>query len=274
MTLLQSIILGIIQGITEFLPISSSGHLVLVPNILGWDIPSDQAFSYNVLLQAATLLAVLSFFYHDFISIGVAVWQAIKQKSFAKTEARLGLYIVLTTIPAGLVGISLNGYFEQIFNNPTTTSFSLLGTAIFLIIAEQKGGRNRSIEDINLKDSLWIGFFQIFALFPGISRSGATIAGGMLQNLDRPTSARFSFLISFPLLIAAGLNGLVSFIALPNSTETLPIFLIGSIIAALVGFFSIKWLLNFLAQRSLYTFAIYCVLFAIINLAIVLCQAN
>jgi undecaprenyl-diphosphatase len=270
MTLFQAIILGIVQGITEFLPISSSGHLVLVPNLLGWKIPPDQAFSYNVLLQAATLLAVFSFFYKDFLNLARASFESVKQKRLVNHDAKLALYILLTTIPAGLVGIALNGLLRKVFSQPVASAFFLIVTAFLLILAEKLGDRTKSLEDISWLDSLWIGIFQIFALLPGISRSGITITGGMFRDLDRTSSASFSFLISFPLLIAAGIDGLYSFIKLPNTTESLFIFLVGSIISAIVGFLSIKWLLRFLSHRKLYTFSVYCILFAILNIYIII----
>lgn len=272
MTPLQAIILGIIQGVTEFLPISSSGHLVLVPNILGWEIPSDQSFSFNILLQAATLIAVASYFFRDFLALTKSSFNAFQNKTYSDPNLKLVLNITLSTIPALIVGIRFNGYFESLFSNPSFSSFFLFGTAILLVIAEQTGKRDRTFEDLEWQDAIWIGVFQVLALFPGISRSGSTITGGMTRNLDRASSARYSFLISFPIILAAGINGLFEFIALPNTTESLPIFLLGSIIAAGVGFLSIKWLLAYLVRRSLYTFAIYCAIFAFLNLAIIAYQ--
>lgn len=268
MTLLQAIILGIIQGATEFLPISSSGHLVLVPSLLGWEIPADQAFAFNILLQAATLVAVFSFFFKDLKSLAKATLMAIKKKSFEDPEAQLGLKIILATIPAGLVGLLLNSYFEDVYNSPMATALLLLVTAMLLIIAEKAGNRSLPMEKTTWKDALWVGLFQVLALFPGISRSGATITGGMLRNLDRPSSARFSFLISVPLMLAVGSIGLFKFFTLPETNSSLPLFFAGSLSAAVVGYLSIKWLLKFLNQRSLYTFAVYCVLFAGLNLLV------
>jgi undecaprenyl-diphosphatase len=269
MTLLQAICYGIIQGVTEFLPISSSGHLILIPNLLGWKIPANETFAYDVFLQAATLLAVISVFSRDLLSVVRAFWQGLFHKSNDAADLKLGFYIILATIPAGLVGMIFNGFFEQVFNNPKVTAYLLCITAILLVVAERVGGRNRSLVDTNWKDALWVGIFQIFALFPGISRSGATITGGMLRDLDRNSSARFSFLISVPIMIAAGINGLFKLIALPNTTSSFLIFMVGAATAAIVGYISIKWLLNFLAKRSLYTFAIYCILFAVINLIVI-----
>ncbi|KPL07610.1 hypothetical protein AMJ86_03810 [bacterium SM23_57] len=273
MTLFQAIILGILQGVTEFLPISSSGHLVLFPNLMGWDIPPEQAFSFNVVLQAATLVAVFSYFFNDLLVLGRASILAIKIKSVSDPQAQLGLYLIIATIPAVLVGILLNSSLKRIFSSPQATAFFLLGTAVLLIIAESVGKRNRSIMNIHWFDALWVGIFQILALLPGISRSGVTITGGMLRDFDRTSSARFSFLISVPIMIAAGVDGFYKFILLPNTTSSLPIFLAGSITAAFTGYISIKWLLNFLKQRSLYVFAGYCVIFATFNLIIIWVQS-
>jgi undecaprenyl-diphosphatase len=268
MTLIQSIILGIIQGATEFLPISSSGHLVLVPNLLGWTLPADAAFALNIILQAATLVAVFSFFLPDILTITQASLRAIQTKSWHEPNARLALFILLSTIPAGFIGFLFNGYFERVFSQPLITAICLLGTAILLVVAENVGKRTQGLEDITWRDALWIGLFQVLALFPGISRSGATITAGMLRDFDRPSSARYSFLISIPLMLAAGVDGFLNFLSLPNTRFFLPQFLVGSITAAIVGYLSIKWLLRFLSQRSLYPFALYCSIFAIINLVL------
>lgn len=272
MTLIQAIILGIIQGATEFLPISSSGHLVLVPSLLGWEIPADQAFALNVILQAATLVAVFSYFFSDIYAITKATIQAIKKKSFDDPTAQLALLMILATIPAGFSGLFLNSFFEEVFNLPRVTAFFLFVTAALLIIAEISGQRNRALENINWKDAVWVGLFQVLALFPGISRSGSTITAGMLRNLDRPSAARFSFLISIPLMLGAGANGFYHFLQLPDATGSLSQFAVGSITAAIVGYLSIRWLLKFLNQRSLYIFVIYCIFFAVLNLVLLTVQ--
>jgi undecaprenyl-diphosphatase len=266
MTLLQSIILGIIQGATEFLPISSSGHLVLIPSLLGWELPPDEAFALNVILQAATLVAVFSYFFADILAIIKSTLQALRTRSWDDPTARLALLIILATIPAGLAGLLLSDLFERAFNDPLATAFFLIGTAVLLVIAEYFGKRDRSLETIDWKDALWVGFFQILALFPGISRSGTTITAGMLRDFDRPTSARFSFLISIPLMLGAGAKGFYDFISLPDTGAYLTQFLVASLTAALVGYLSIKWLLKFLNHRSLYVFAGYCTLFSLLNI--------
>lgn len=268
MSLLQSIILGIIQGATEFIPISSSGHLVLIPSLLGWNLPPDEAFALNIILQAATLVAVFSYFFADILSITKSTLYALRTRAWDDPAARLALLIILATIPAGLAGLFLNDLFEHVFNNPLVTAFFLIGTAALLVVAENFGKRTRPLETIDWKDALWVGFFQVLALFPGISRSGTTITAGMLRDLDRPTAARFSFLISIPLMLGAGAKGFYDFLSLPDTEVYLTQFLVASLTAALVGYFSIKWLLKFLTQRSLYTFAAYCLLFALLNIII------
>jgi undecaprenyl-diphosphatase len=272
MTLLQSIVLGIIQGATEFIPISSSGHLVLIPYLFNWNIPAQDAFVFNVLVQVATLAAVLIYYAKDFISIGKALLEAIfRTKSLADPDAKLGLYLIVATIPAGLAGIALNDLIENAFAHPLATAFFLFGTAALLVIAERAGKRQeKSFDHMDWKDALWIGCFQILALFPGLSRSGATITGGMLRNLGRRASARFSFLMAVPIMLAAGSKAMYEFISLPNTSENIPILLAGCIAAAIVGYFSIRWLLNFLSHRSYYPFAIYCVVFASINIVVFL----
>ncbi len=268
MTIFQSLVLGIIQGITEFLPISSTGHLVLTPFLLGWNIPENQAFVFDVLVQVATLVAVITYFWQDLLSIVEAMLAGIWQKKpFSEPQSKLGWYIVIATFPAGLAGLVLNGTLEDIFGDPPVTAVFLLLTALLLIIAERLGHRQRSLDKLNWKDALVIGFFQIFALFPGVSRSGATITGAMSRDLERPTAARFSFLMSVPILLAAGLLATLDLFKIPNLSTILLAFIPGFLASALVGYLSIRWLLRYLVNHSLYVFAIYCTALSIITLA-------
>lgn len=269
MTLLQSIILGIIQGITEFLPISSSGHLVLVPYLLNWQIDTQAAFVFDVLVQVATLIAVFAYFWHDLVKIIRAFLQGIWQRQpFAEAESRLGWYIILATIPAGLAGLLIKDVVEQAFGSPLMVAIFLLGTALLLVIAEQLGQRSHKTTELNWADALVIGLFQILAIFPGVSRSGSTITGGMLRRLDRPAAARFSFLISIPIMLAAGLLATLDLIKIPGLGGLLLTYLAGFIAAAITGYLSIRWLLKYLTQRSLYGFAIYCAAFGLLNLLV------
>jgi undecaprenyl-diphosphatase len=268
MTFFQAIILGIVQGLTEFLPISSSAHLVLIPYLLGWQIPISQAFVFDVLVQLGTLAAVIIYFRKD-------LWEIISEWSFGifhwvpfgNFNSRMGWYLILATIPAGLLGITIKSKVEEVFNNPILTASLLFGTAILLVIAEQVGKRTRSIKGMNWKDALWVGIFQAISIFPGISRSGSTISGGMIRDLDRPSATRFAFLMSIPVMIAAGSIGMLDLIKIPNVAAFLSVIAVGFLTAAVVGYLSIRWLLGYITKRSFYPFAIYCAVFASLTIA-------
>jgi undecaprenyl-diphosphatase len=272
MTFLQALILGIVQGITEFLPISSSGHLVLTPFLFGWDIPADQKFSFDVLVQMGTLVAVFVYFWKDIRTIAIEFIQGlIKRQPFGTPQSRLGWYLILASIPAGIFGILLKDYVEEAFSSPILTAFFLIGTAALLFMGERLGKRNRTLTETNWKDALWIGAAQILALFPGVSRSGATIAGGMTRNLERKEAGRFSFLMSIPIMLAAGLYSALDLVNIPDLASFLPVLAVGFIVAAVVGYLSIAWLLSFLNRGSLKGFAFYCI--AIAALILILAYA-
>jgi undecaprenyl-diphosphatase len=258
MTLPQAILLGIVQGITEFLPISSSAHLVLTPYLLGWNLPQEQVFAFDVLVQMGTLAAVLVYFWGDLCAIGQAFFQSMLGKRPKDDPyTHLGWLLILASIPAGLFGLLFNDTVEAAFNSPMATAVFLIVTAILLFSAEKTGRRTRSSRDLNWKDALIIGCFQLLSLFPGISRSGSTITGGMVRHLKRPAAARFSFLMSVPIMLAAGLFSSLELLAAPNWTAFLLPLLVGLITSAVVGYLAIRWLLAYLSRRPLYIFAFY-----------------
>jgi undecaprenyl-diphosphatase len=260
MTLLQAIILGIVQGLTEFLPISSSAHLVLVPYLLNWNIPEEPAFIFDVLVQVATLVAVIVYFWKELVAILRAWLQGLAQrKPFADAASRMGWYILLATLPAGVIGLALKDLVEWAFASPMAVAFFLLLTAGLLVTAERAGRRSRAIQALGWKDALWIGFGQALAIFPGISRSGATIFAGMTRDLERPAAARFAFLISIPIMLAAGLAAGLDLLQMDGFADLLPVFIPGFIASAVTGYLSIRWLLSYLVRHSLHGFAIYCI---------------
>lgn len=265
MTIWQSILLGIVQGLTEFLPISSSGHLVIVPFLLGWNLPAEDAFVFDVLVQVATLLAVFAYFWNDFLSILNGLYRGLwEHPRFHNPDARLGIQIIIASLPAGVIGLLLKDVVESAFDSPAATGAFLLVTAALLIYAERAGHRNRRLQQITWKDALRIGFFQAMAIFPGVSRSGATIVGAMTVNLEREPAARFSFLMSAPIMLAAGALTTLDLLQIPNLDQVLPTFIPGFIASALVGYLSIRWLLSFLTRRTLYPFAVYCALVGVL----------
>jgi undecaprenyl-diphosphatase len=272
-TVLQSILLGIVQGLTEFLPISSSGHLVVVPYILGWEFPAEEAFLFDVLVQVATLVAVFAYFWADLLSIGRALLKGIRLRDLSSdSEARLGWQILLATIPAGLIGLAFKSQVELAFQSPVATAIFLFGTAVLLLIAEYAGKRTKELSDLDWKDVLWIGTFQALAILPGVSRSGSTIAGGMTRNLERSPAARFSFLISIPIMLVAGLLASVDLLRAPNTLSLLPVYIPGFIAAGVTGYFAIRWLLGYLKTHPLYIFSIYCLVVGILTLVIAYAQ--
>lgn len=261
MTYFQSIILGIIQGASEFLPISSSGHLVLAPYLFGWDIAPREAFLFDVLVQVATLSAVIIYYWNDLkIILSAFLKNSIQGKPFQTEESRLGWFLVLSTIPAGGAALFLKDSLENAFSNPRFAAVFLLATSFLLLLGELIGKRTRELATITWRDSLVIGLFQVLALFPGISRSGSTISGGLLSNFDRKSSARYSFLMAVPVMAAAGLLAGYDLVRSPLLLPSLPVYLAGFVSAAIVGYLAIRWFIAYLSRQSLYLFAIYCAL--------------
>lgn len=266
MTILNSILLGIIQGLTEFIPVSSTAHLLIGQRLLGLG-NGHEFFIFNVLVQLGTLLALIIYYLADLWSIGRAwlldVWNGMvlrRQQIFKEPLARLGWYILLGTIPAVVAGVLLKHLVEALFRTQLLEALiRLLITAILLLTAEIFGRRNRKLTDLKWVDALWVGIAQVLAVFPGASRSGSTITGGMLRGFDRPAAARFAFLLSVPVMIAAGGYETLDLLRSEHVASTLlPSILIGIIVAAIVGYLSIRWLLGYLARRPLYIFVIYC----------------
>jgi len=267
MTTFQAFILGIVQGVTEFLPISSSGHLVLVPSLLGWKIPAEEAFIFDVLVQLGTLVAVIVYFWKDLWAILSVTFKSVgKPNMLSHPEVRLGVNILVATIPAVVIGFFFQETVEDAFGSPTATALFLLLTAVLLVVAERVGKRARGISEIGWIDALVIGLFQALALFPGLSRSGATITGGMISHMKRPAAARFSFLMAVPVMIGAGALAAIDLVGLPAlSTFAVPM-LVGFLTATMVGYIAIRWLLRYLAERTLYVFSFYLVVFSVIAL--------
>jgi len=269
MSLIQALILGIVQGLTEFLPVSSSAHLVLVPFWLNWHIPADQAFSFDVLVQMGTLVAVIVYFWKDLWRIIKAWVTALWQRNpFGTLEARLGWWLILASVPAVLVGVLIKDTVEAAFGSPAATAGFLLVTALLLFLAEKIGKKQRGMAEMSWVDALAMGAGQALALFPGISRSGATIAAGMIRNLDRSTAARFSFLMSVPVMLGAGALSILDLKDIQGASAYLPALAVGFLVAAIVGYLSIHWLLKLLQQHSLIGFAIYCAIVGVATLVL------
>jgi undecaprenyl-diphosphatase len=266
MTIFQSILLGIVQGLTEFIPVSSTAHLLIGQKILGIS-SSDAMFSFLVIVQLGTIVSLVVYFWKDLLKLVKAFFA----KPFSTQENKLGWYIIIATIPALLAGYLLKSAVEALFKTPLVeASIRLLITAIVLALAEWFGKRNRSLEKMNWLDALLIGIAQVIAIFPGASRSGTTISAGMARGLDRPSAARFAFLMSVPVMLAAGSYQSLDLLKMAGLGSFLPILAVGFVVAAIVGWFAVKWLLGYLNKHSLYIFAAYCVVIGAVCLVFAL----
>ena len=254
MTLIQSFLLGIIQGLTEFIPVSSTAHLLIGQSLLG--IPADNAvFSFLVIVQLGTIVSLIFFYWKDLLNLVKAFFA----RPFSTEENTLAWYIIIATIPALIAGYLLKDVVQTLFKQPMTeASIRLFSAAILLTLAEALTKKSRDLNSMTWLDALIVGLFQIIAVFPGASRSGSTISGGMFRGFDRPSAARFAFLMSVPVMLAAGGYQMLDVIKMPNLGEFLPLLAVGFVTAAIVGWFAIKWLINYLSKHSLYVFAAYC----------------
>jgi undecaprenyl-diphosphatase len=253
MDLVHAIVLGIVQGATEFLPISSSGHLILVRQLIGLQDYSQAAFVFDVLIQMGTWLAVVIYFWRDLIAIGRAM--LLDPRS---TQSRLGWLIILATIPAVALGWLLKDAMSGSLSSLSMSGLFLIVNAVILALAEYLGKRLRDLSDARPADAMVIGLFQALALLPAISRSASALAGGMLRNFTRPEAARFAFLMAVPIMPAAALVAWLDLGTLPNANGLLLPLAAGFVASAVVGYLAIRWLLSYLSRSSLFPFAVYC----------------
>ncbi len=277
MDLLQSLLLGLVQGLTEFLPVSSTAHLILTPYIFGWTLTPEFAqalFAFDILLQWGTLLAVIVYFWRDLWAIARAVVTGLLAgRLFASAEARLGWLIVVATLPAVAAALVFKDLIEQVHGQPYVVIGVLIVFSALIYAAERIGRRNRTLETLTWRDALLIGAAQAVALLPGVSRSGATITGGLAIGLERPAAARFSFLASIPALTGAGVLALRDLADLPNLSAVVPPLLLGTLAAAVVGFACIHWLLGYLAKKSMDVFVWYRLIAGAVFLAVLVWRA-
>ena len=271
MIIFQAIILGLVQGFTEFIPISSSAHLIIVPWLFGWEDKALTSLTFDVALHLGTLLALLVFFAGDWVRlIRAGVASIVERKMGDDHNRRMAWFLVVGCIPGAIVGALAESKIEQLFHEPDAPHqvsamiamaviIALLGGALFL--AERLARHLRRLSQITFKDSLLIGLAQALAIFPGVSRSGSTITAGLALGLEREAAARFSFLLSAPIIAGAGLKSLWDILkdlksgALAQSD--LILFSIGLIIAAVSGYVCIKYLLRFLQKNPTDLFVYY-----------------
>ena len=261
MTVLQALILGIIQGLAELLPISSSGHLEIIPWLLNWTSDSNfnTAFEgFDVALHFGTLLAIALFFFKDWIKLIVGGYKQVVKKE-KSTEGRMFWYLVIATIPGGIIGLLLDTFAGDVLKKPVIIAIALIVMGIILYIVDKKCKTTTDYEHMTFKQTFLIGLSQCLAFIPGVSRSGITMTAGRTMGVARESAARYSFMLSAPIVLAATIFKIKDFVF------SLPFF-VGVLASFIVGIIVIKWLLNYLQKGSFKIFAIYRVIFGIIIL--------
>lgn len=283
-TIIESIVLGVIQGATEFIPISSSAHLIIVPWLFGWTDPALTSLPFDVALHLGTLVAVLVFFARDWVCLIQAGVKSIVERRIGRDpDRRLAWLIVLGTIPGAIAGFLFESKIDALFHQPGVPiapsamiimALLLAGLGALLLLADRLAQHMREMDTLTLKDSLLIGLSQALAIFPGISRSGITISSGLALGLKRETAAKFSFLLSAPIIAGAGLKSLLEIYAGIKTgaiaRADMILFPIGFIVAAVSGYLCIRFLLNYLQKHSVSLFVYYRWALAVVIVAVAL----
>ena len=273
MPVFHAVVLALVQAATEFLPVSSSAHLVLVPWLLGW---KDHGLLFDIALHAGTVAAVMAYFFKTwvrlaFLAVGKQVWKPApgEPDHDLYENPRLFLYLIAATFPAGVLGLALKDYVESTLRSPFVIGVMLIAIGLLIAYAERKGSFKRDLDNLSFRDAMAIGCAQAVALIPGTSRSGITISTAMLLGLTRHSAARFSFLLSTPVILgAAAKAGLDAFAegGIPADQQTA--FLVGVVVSAIAGYLVIAGFLAFLQRATMRVFVIYRVVFGIIVLAL------
>jgi undecaprenyl-diphosphatase len=269
----QAAVLGFIQGATEFIPISSTAHLRIIPSLLGWE---DPGAAFTAVIQWGTLLAALVYFRKDILNILLGNKGPKTDDPASQSDQRLLVPILVGTIPIVVLGLLLKHKIEHEFRGLTVIAVSMIGFAILLGIAEQRQKAKRQMGDITVKDGLIVGIAQAFSLIPGASRSGTTITGALFIGLERSTAARFSFLLGLPAIFGAGAKELYDAVkhkgeaASPYAASAMHArpLIIAIVVAFIVGWFSIDWLLKFLRKNPTYVFIVYRIIAGLAILAL------
>ena len=251
------LVLGVVQGLTEFLPISSTAHLKVVPVLLGW---GDPGVAVTAVIQLGSILAVIAYFRSDLRQVLAGVTQGLKERRWSDPQARLGLAIALGTVPIVMVGLAIKLLVPDFDQSPLRSLRSIavvsIVMALLLALAEQVGSRRRLLQQVRVRDGLLVGLAQALAVIPGISRSGSTLTASLLDGWNRADAARFSFLLGIPAISLAGLVELKDAFSQPVTGGVLPL-LVGIVSAAVVSWLAIAWLLRFLQHHSTWWFVGY-----------------
>ena len=269
--IVQAIIIGIVQGLTEFLPVSSSAHLILLPEVLGWDDTLINSPEFVVMLHMGTLAALLGYFWHDVLVLLAAFWALLRERSFGDDpDRKLALILLLSVIPAALFGLVFEDWIDSFFRDAAIViPLILVVGAALLWLAERYGTRDRGLDRTEYSDAAIIGVAQALALFPGISRSGITIAAGLFRGLEREAAARFAFLMGIPIIAGAGLWKMRSLVTGGAGDVDIAVLAAGVIAAAVSGWLAIGLLLRYLRSHSTGIFIAYRLVAAAVFLVLI-----
>lgn len=268
LNLFQAVILGMVQGLTEFLPISSTAHLKVVPVALGW---SDPGVAFTAVIQLGSIAAVIWYFWLDLSSLIQGVIKSIAKKDYQSQDFKIAVGITVGTFPIIICGLALKILIPDLDNSPfrsmTTIAVASIVMAILLAIAEITSNHKRNFDQLTTKDGILMGLSEALALIPGVSRSGSTITAGLFMNLERDTAARFSFLLGIPAITLAGLVELKDVFAEGLTSDSILIVIVGVLSAAIFSYLAIAWLINYLKKRNTWVFVWYRLAFGLIILS-------
>lgn len=263
MSLFQAAVLGIVQGLTEFLPVSSSAHLALFPWFLGW---RDPGLAFDVALHLGTLAAVLWFFRNEWVTLLRSAWSIVSTRRLETPEKRRVIHLIIATIPGGIAGLLLSRYAETYFRSPTLIATTLIVMGVLLWLADRVAPQRRTLDEMTWGQALALGVAQCFALVPGVSRSGSTITAGRALGFHRESAAVFSFLMSMPITAAAALKEVPQALREQGLSAAL---IVGILASAVSGWLAISVLLRYVARHSYGAFAVYRVVLGVAVLVLV-----
>ncbi len=264
--ILKAVLLGVVQGLTEFLPISSTAHLRIIPSFFGW---GDIGASYTAVIQVGTMIAIIVYFWKDLIRMVLSFYGSLRSKDFKSKDTRLLILIIAGTVPIVICGFLFKDIIRNEFRNMYIMASSLIFFSIVLYAADKFTKKTVNMDKLKMSDGLIIGMFQALALIPGASRSGSTISGAFFRNMTREDAARFSFLLSIPAVLLSGLYELFSQRETLLSGESAVLsLLIATVVSGVVGYWSIWFLMEYIKKHSLTLFVVYRILFGILIIAL------
>lgn len=265
---MQAVLLGLLQGLTEFLPVSSTAHMAVASRLL---FGQDAGAAFSAVVQLGPIAAIIAYFRSDLVRYVNGIFRTKSPTNIAPDDldARLGWYTLLGTIPLAIFGVLLESKIDTTFRKPSVMGVSLILLALVLLVAERVGKRRKTLEQMNFRESQVIGWAQVLALIPGTSRSGVTITAGLFQGLDRESAARFSFLLSIPAITAAGLYKLIKVFKGAGLGSDVGPYLVGAVVAGLFAYVVVRWFLGYMKEHNTSVFIIYRILLGVALLGLV-----